>query len=271
MIMNQDAPGPDDSDSTWTAMLTRTFIHIQTVGPKRELGIWKTGITSWRDFLERGQAVLPPATYRLGRPVMEKSLAALDDPHGLAELAAMIPTAEHWRFFPSFDRVVYLDIETGGDPNDWGGITVVGLYDGMEVTQYVAGQNMHEVGQAMAGYDVVVTFSGSSFDIPVLRQVFPRLMVPPVHIDLRWVLRRLGHRGGLKRIEKALGLARPGEVADMDGYMAVNLWADHLAGDPTALPTLLTYNACDIVNLEPLLNMAVEQLRDRVLGRVLNI
>ena len=105
-------------------------------------------------------------------------------------------------------------------------------------------------------------------DVPVLKSVFPRFIVPPVHIDLRWVLRRLGHKGGLKRIEKSLGLSRPDHVGDMDGYMAVMLWQDHLAGDPDALATLLDYNACDIVNLEPLLNLAVERLRSQTLGRL---
>ncbi|MCF8033996.1 MAG: ribonuclease H-like domain-containing protein [Desulfarculaceae bacterium] len=249
-------------------MLTRTFIHIPTVGAKREVGLWKAGLRHWDDFLAHGEALAPPAVYRLGRPVIQRSLAALNDPHGLAELAGLIPSSEHWRFWPRYNRVAYLDIETGGDPADFGGITVVGVYDGSEVVQYVAGKNLNEAAQALAGYQVVVSFAGSSFDVPVLKSVFPRFIVPPVHIDLRWVLRRLGHKGGLKRIEKALGLSRPDHVGDMDGYMAVMLWQDHLAGDPDALATLLDYNACDIVNLEPLLNLAVERLRSQTLGRL---
>ncbi|MCB2227207.1 MAG: ribonuclease H-like domain-containing protein [Desulfarculaceae bacterium] len=249
-------------------MLTKTFLHIPTVGAKRELGLWKAGLRDWDDFLAHGEALAPPAVYRLGRPIVERSLAALARPDGLAELAKLIPTSEHWRFWPRFSRVAYLDIETGGDPNDFGGITVVGVYDGQVVVQYVAGQNLNEAAQCLAGYEVVVSFAGSSFDVPVLRSVFPRFIVPPVHIDLRWVLKRLGHKGGLKRIEKALGLARPDHVGDMDGYMAVMLWQDHLTGDPDALATLLDYNACDIVNLEPLLNLAVERLRAQTLGRL---
>ncbi|RJX35487.1 MAG: exonuclease [Desulfarculus sp.] len=248
-------------------MLTRTFIHIPTVGPKRELALWRAGLRDWRDFLARGAELAPRAVFNLGRPVIQRSLAALERPGGLAELAGLIHTSEHWRFYPQYKRVAYLDIETGGDPEDFGGITVVGLYDGREVRQYVAGRDLHEASQAMAGYEVVVTFAGASFDLPVLRQVFSRLLVPPVHIDLRWLLRRLGLRGGLKRIERSLGLERPEHVGDMDGYMAVMLWQEHLAGDEEALRTLLDYNACDIVNLEPLLKMAVGQLRERVLGR----
>lgn len=249
-------------------MLTRTFLHIPTVGPKRELALWRAGLRDWQGFLDRGAELAPRAVFNMGRPVIERSLAALERPGGLAELAGLIPMAEHWRFYPQFQRVVYLDIETGGDPEDFGGITVVGLYDGRQVRQYVAGRDLHEAGQAMAGYEVVVTFAGASFDLPVLRQVFSRLLVPPVHIDLRWVLRRLGHRGGLKRIEKSLGIERPEHVGDMDGYMAVMLWQEHLAGDEEALQTLLDYNACDVVNLEPLLRMAVGKLREQMLGRV---
>ena len=95
-------------------MLKHTFIHIPGVGPKRELGIWRAGIRDWSDFLERGHEVLPPGLYNLGRPVVERSLKAMERPGGLAELAGMIPSAEHWRFFPEVNRVVYLDIETGG-------------------------------------------------------------------------------------------------------------------------------------------------------------
>ena len=72
---------------------------------------------------------------------------------------------------------------------------MVGLYDGREVTQFVADHNMWLINDAMKGYDVVVTFAGTSFDLPVLRQVFPRLYLPPVHIDLRWLLKRLGLTG----------------------------------------------------------------------------
>lgn len=249
-------------------MLKRTFIHISGVGPKRELGIWRAGIRDWRDFLERGQEVLPPGLYGLGRPVVERSLAALERPGGLAELAEMVPSAEHWRFYPEVSRVVFLDIETGGDLNEWGGVTVVGLYDGERVEQYVAERNIWLMNDAMKAHDVVCTFAGKSFDIPVLKSAFPNMYIPPVHIDLRWVLKRLGFTGGLKRIERRLDLARPDEVQGLDGYDAVRLWAEHQAGNPEALGTLLSYNACDVINLKPLLEMAVTRLKETLLSRV---
>mgnify|MGYP000853816930 CR=1 FL=1 len=249
-------------------LLRRTFLHLPGVGPRRELALWRAGVTDWEAFLARGEALLPAKLRGTGRAMVARSLAALEGPGGLAGLAGLIPPAEHWRFYPRCGRVVCLDIETGGSPEDWGGVTVVGLYDGEGVEQFVADRNMWLVNDAMKGYDVVVTFAGASFDLPVLRQVFPNLYVPPVHIDLRWVLKRLGLTGGLKRIERVLGIQRPGEVEGLGGYEAVWLWQRHLAGESGALEKLLLYNAQDVINLLPLLRWAVGNLASRLLERV---
>jgi uncharacterized protein YprB with RNaseH-like and TPR domain len=249
-------------------MLERTFLHIPGVGLKRERAIWRAGVRDWRDFLERGPALVPKNIFNLGRPIIEASLQARASRDGLGELAAMIPLAEHWRFYPAYPKVVFLDIETGGDLNDWGGVTAVGLFDGEQVEQYVAGRNLHELDHALRGYDIVCTFAGGTFDLPVLKSVFANLYIPPVHIDLRWVLKRLGYTGGLKRIERQLEIERPEQVRDLGGYDAVRLWRAHLAGDPQALDILLQYNAYDVINLEPLLNLAVRRLKERELGRL---
>lgn len=249
-------------------MLTRSFIHLPGVGPRRELAIWRAGVADWADFLARGGDLLPRAVWERGRPVVARCLAALERPGGLRDLAGLFPPAEHWRFYPHFDRVVALDIETGGAPDDWGGVTVVGLYDGQRVEQFVAESNMWLINDAMKGYDVVLTFAGSTFDLPVLRQVFPGLSLPPLHIDLRWLLARLGLKGGLKRIERSLGINRPAAVAGLGGYDALLLWQRHLAGEKSALDTLLAYNAQDVINLPPLLDWGVSRLKERLLGRL---
>lgn len=250
-------------------MLRRTFLHLPGVGPQRELGLWRAGIATWEDFLERGEGCLPGGLHRLGRPLVERSLAALGRPGGAAELARLIPSAAHWRFYPTYTRVAFLDIETGGDPGEWGGVTVVGVYDGAEVIQYVADHNMWLINDALKEYDVVCTFAGASFDLPVLRREFPNMYLPPIHIDLKHPLKQLGYTGGLKRIERRLGLTRPDEVQGLDGFAAVRLWAEHQAGQPGALDTLLTYNACDVINLEPLLEMAARELKARALARAM--
>ncbi len=248
-------------------MLERTFLHISGVGEKKERHIWKRGVRDWRGFMDRGRELLPKGLFELGRPVIERSLAALESPHGLAELAAMIPRAEHWRFWPRYKKICYLDIECGGDETEWGGLSVVGVYDGAKVRQFISGRDLDELNHALMDFDIVCTFAGNSFDLPLLKQVMPQMHIPPVQIDLRWLMKRIGYSGGLKRIERELKIGRPAGVQDMDGYGAVALWRAHQAGEPGALDKLLTYNACDVMNLEPLLKLGAKTLGGRMLDR----
>ncbi len=207
-------------------MIERTFLHAPGIGPRRELAIWRAGVVDWRDFLARGRELLPPQCYRLARPTVERSLEWWETPGGLAPLAARVPAAEHWRFLPALDRVVYLDIETGGDPGEWGGVTVVGLHDGKRVRQLMANDDLWRLNEALEGYQAVVTYGGQSFDLPVLGRVFGRLRLPPVRVDLAGALRRLGLTGGLKRVERRLGIPRPAGVEGLDGLDAVRLWRE---------------------------------------------
>lgn len=56
----------------------------------------------------------------------------------------------------------------------------------------------------------MITFNGGPFDLPFIRRQFPGIKLPPAHIDLRFFLRQLGLRGGLKAIERRLGLVCEG-------------------------------------------------------------
>jgi hypothetical protein len=76
-------------------------------------------------------------------------------------------------------------------------------------------------------------------------------------MDLMHVLRRLGLRGGLKRIEQALGVARPSDLSSLDGRDAVALWSLSQEGEPDALATLIRYNAEDVLVLPRLAAIAV--------------
>jgi len=69
----------------------------------------------------------------------------------------------------------------------------------------------------------------------------------------------VGLKGGLKGVERAVGIARPGDLAQLDGWDAVRLWREHLGGSPESLRTLVRYNTEDILNLEPLLDIAIRR------------
>jgi uncharacterized protein YprB with RNaseH-like and TPR domain len=101
-------------------------------------------------------------------------------------------------------------------------------------------------------YKIIVTYNGKCFDIPFIRRDLG-FNLGHVHIDLRYVLKRLGYAGGLKGCEKQLGIYR-GDLEGVDGYFAVLLWDEYVRNkNEKALETLLAYNIKDVVNLEKLL------------------
>jgi len=246
-------------------MLKRTFIHLPGVGEHTEAQFWDQGLHTWEDFLAA------PEVQGLGRERLaqlrsgvKESLAQEDNP---AYFGPLLPHADRWRLFRRFrERAAYLDIETTG--YTWPGlqVTVVGLYDGDTMRQFVHGRNLGEFPGALKDLDMLVTFNGSQFDLPVLRAYFPEIELPPVHLDLRFILARLGFKGGLKKIEPRFGIHRPPEVDGLGGYEAVLLWDRHCRGDYHALSQLLTYNREDVVNLESLMEQAFQLAQTRLLS-----
>ena len=140
-------------------------------------------------------------------------------------------------------------------PSQWPGSTTVGA-----IASIVQNDNLDELQDQLSKYSVVVTFNGSGFDLRFLRSAFPGITLPPVHIDLRWVSRRLGFRGGLKEVEKALGIRRKASIADVTGYEATVLWAQYLRGEKAALDKLIEYNTADVVHLKAMMEICYDQL-----------
>jgi uncharacterized protein YprB with RNaseH-like and TPR domain len=172
-----------------------------------------------------------------------------------------------WRLFEVFKKKsVYADIETSGGYQGVDEITMIGLFDGRNVRTFVNGIDLDEFEIAIARYDIMVTFNGTCFDIPFIRRWFPNISLPPVHIDLRFLLKKLGYAGGLKKIEKDLGIIRDEEIEGMDGYEAVTLWKAYQWGDKAALDTLIQYNTADIVNLKPLMEMGYREMKAKLMS-----
>lgn len=112
----------------------------------------------------------------------------------------------------------------------------------------------------------MVTFNGSGFDLRFLKLAFPELVLPPIHVDLRWVTRRLGFSGGLKEIERDFGIRREEAIEDIDGYGATVLWSRHLRGERSALQRLIAYNREDVVHLKAIMEMSYDRLARGIAG-----
>lgn len=246
-------------------MLDHTFIHIPGIGLKTEQRLWQHGILTWRDYLEAEKPFFSPGRDAFVRRHLEASLENRDN---IVFFQNRLTSGDHWRLFGAFkDRAVYLDIETSGRLHGVEEITLIGLYDGCEVRTYINGTNIHEFERAIGSYELVITFNGILFDLPVIRRHFPSISLPQAHVDLRFFMRRLGYRGGLKSIEKQFSLCRALDIDGMTGYDAVNLWEAYQWGDSGALERLVRYNTADIVNLKPLMETGYEKMKKELLDK----
>jgi len=244
-------------------LLEHTFIHIQGIGYKTESNLWKKGLLTWQDFLKHGEPIFSRARDQFIREELEISSEHCND---ILFFRRRLSSGDMWRIFDAFkEKAVYLDIETSGGYQGMDEITVIGLYDGCNVQTFVNGSNLDEFEISISQYDLVITFNGTTFDLPFIRRWFPNISLPPAHIDLRFLLNKLGYRGGLKKIEKDLGLDRAPEIDGIGGYDAVLLWKAYQWGDQEALDRLIQYNTADIVNLKPLMEMGYREMKAKLL------
>ncbi len=247
-------------------MLRHTFVHVRGVGYLTEERLWRHGIRTWDDFSLADRPPRMPATLaRRIRDEVDRSSDALRRGRH-RYFARVLPTPDHWRAWPEFRHAVaYLDIETTGLSLGRDAVTVVGVYDGRRKRSFVQGDDLEDLPAAMDRAKLLVTFNGCRFDLPFLRKAFPRMALNQIHLDVLHPLRRLGFFGGLKAIEAELGIRRTEDTAGLRGFGAVRLWHAYERGDEDALDLLLEYNMEDVVNLEPLAELAYEGLRSLAL------
>jgi len=242
-------------------MIESSFIILDKVSHKTEQFIWDSGITDWNKFIEAKEVpkISQFRKFNCDR-FLKKAKTELYSQNS-EFFKSCLPNSEVWRLYNFFkEDVVYLDIETTGY---YGDITVVGLYNGLNTKIMVKGINLNPeaLKQYLKQFKLLVTFNGLSFDVPVLEKYFPGVIPKIPHLDLRYAAKKVGLEGGLKNIEKILGIQRPEELNEMHGSDAIYLWNMFKStGNRDYLQKLIMYNEEDIINLKKISEIVTKKL-----------
>ncbi|MBI5391736.1 ribonuclease H-like domain-containing protein [Candidatus Woesearchaeota archaeon] len=236
-------------------MLQSTFSFLPDITGAKEQRLWKQGITSWDKFLTtisiKGITAEKKREYDL--LIQRAKQAILEDN---VSFFKNMQQKEMWRLYPSFkERVVYLDIEISNNKKE---IMLVGLSDGYETKTFVQGINLDReaIIKALSKNILLITFNGSSHDLPVLERYCKTAFNCP-HIDLKHCCARLNWTGGLKEVEKKLNLRRPEHLHGSPS----DAWRAFLASrDKGYLDLIIQYNEEDVINLKPIMEKSYQEL-----------
>ena len=222
------------------------------LGIEAEEKLWLQGCLCWSDYIKHGKNVF---SFKKHKKVLQE-----------IELARQAHKNCEVRFF--LDRlpieakarvllldtleVGYLDVETTGLETD-AEITVAALatknYTKVHKL-FRSNQGMKAFIKSLQAVDLLVTYNGQQFDIPLIERNSGETIKTP-HLDMKPVLDKQGLRGGQKRAEKMAGLKRSNPA--LDGEKAVQLWQNHVKFQKSGyLVELCKYCAEDTFQLQQL-------------------
>lgn len=256
-------------------MITNTFLFLERIGSNLERNIWKNGIYGWDSFLRtkniKGLSRHRKLYYDRKILVARKALYNFDSSYFLD----LLPQSEMWRLYEFFkEDAVFLDIETTGLSKNNDDVTVFGLYDGLNTKIMIKGINFDysALKKELQKYKLIVTFNGASFDLPFIEKRYPGLLPTIPNFDVKSATDKLGLKGGLKNIEKSLGIKRNEIIEKFYGGDALTLWRMYRAtGDDYYLNLLVEYNEYDIINLKIIAEHCVKKLKGLLLDSAKNV
>lgn len=240
--------------------IENSFIPVHGVGETTERRLWQQGITHWDEF--DGSVVGDTIADRIetfieeGRTHLERG--------DVAPFTEALPAASRWRCYENVsEQTCFLDIETTGLDAASNDVTTVSVHRGGETKTFVNGRDLtaRRLEAELEASSLLVTFNGQRFDVPFLETCYD-LDVQTPHVDLMYPCKKIGLDGGLKAIERDLGIDR--DRPDLSGRDAVRLWHEYERGDDGALETLIRYNRADTQNMEPLMEIVTDRLHETV-------
>lgn len=211
------------------------------------------------------------------------------------EFSASLTNLSIWLGDPSLvqqkpNSFAFIDTETSGLAGGTGTYAFligVGRFTNQcfELSQFFMRDPYEEPAQlaavqsALEGCEVLVTYNGKSFDVPLLNTRYVVNGEPPplnsfTHIDLLHMARKLWRdrleSRTLGSIEEHI-LNTPRTEDDIPGWMVPSIYFDYIkTGDARPIKNVLYHNAMDIISLASLLNHISTMLDDPYGGIVEN-
>lgn len=244
------------------ALIRSSFVHLPGISAARESRLWDQGVFDWDDLVNREPEQLDlfrgrRSALRTAVEASELALASGD----IAYFGRALPRREHYRIAASFpDRCTFLDIESTGLSTYYDAVTLIGWSAGAQYTALIDPRGTGQLDQVLREFPVVVTFNGTLFDLPFLTKRFDVDWSAVLHVDLRYLARRVGLTGGQKKIESAIGVARDAPLEGVTGAEAVALWFDYKEGDLDALRDLVRYNHADVEGMKHVFEETLHRL-----------
>ncbi|MGC8663859.1 MAG: ribonuclease H-like domain-containing protein [Thermoplasmata archaeon] len=248
-------------------MLEETFTLFSGISEKKEKWLKKNGINSWEDLILSGNKILNDKEFKKIKKEIKaakKHLLSRD----IKYFTRKLDSKNSWILYENFkESACFLDIETTGLDED-SELTILGIsnYE-RKYRVFVNGINFNpkKISKFLKKFKILITFYGSRFDVPYIIRRYPELsevLNKMAHIDLCFLGHRVGFKGGLKKIEKQIGIFRNIDIDGLTGFDAVRLWNKYIEGDKDALITLIKYNRSDVVNLIDLINIEIKMMKD---------
>lgn len=239
-------------------MLRQSFQHLPGIRHRTERNLWNCGFRDWGALANYHPTRVTKVQFDAAVDASERAFESRD----IVYFGRTMPPREAWRVYREYYEFAgFVDIETTGASRGADSITCIALATRRGVRTFVKNRNLEEFADALRDIPLIVTFNGASFDLPFLASAFGgELITNRAHFDICPALRRAGHGGGLKKIEKSLGVPRDEGLDGLTGAAAVWLWSLYQMGDPRALPTLERYCSEDVLGLPALAAMACNEL-----------
>lgn len=249
-------------------VLENSLVLIPGIGPGMERRLWRSGITDLDRFISAKK--LPGISMGRLLELQERARVAKSrlQASDCRWIARVLPSRERWRILSlTKDRIASLDIECARIGNMRIPVIVSVCRPREGCTTLVRGEDLYRdrLDRLLSGTEILLTFNGSSFDLPLLAERGFR-MDRYVHIDLRRYSRRAGLSGGLKNIERSIGIRRPRDLeysTESQASYLWNLWVSK--GNCRALDLLIRYNRQDAESLLPISNVVYRRLREKTL------